>query len=68
MDRLITLADQLRADLLTLALPLLLLFLVYELIALAWPKLPRFSGVLGIFMIAVGLLVLPDILSYVFTL
>jgi len=68
MDRLVTLADQLRADLLTLALPLLLLFLCYELIALAWPKLPRFSGVLGIFMIAVGLLVLPDILTYVFSL
>ncbi len=68
MDRLIALVDALRADVLRIALPLLALFLVYELIALAWPRLPRFSGVLGIFMIAVGLLVLPDMLAYIFTL
>ncbi len=68
MDRLIALVDQLRADILAIALPLLVLFLLYELLALAWPRLPRFSGVLGIFMIAVGFMVLPDILGYIFTL
>ena len=69
MDRLIAIVDQLRADLIAIALPLLALVLIYELVALAWPRLPRMAGgVIVVFMIAVGILVLPDVLDYIFTL
>ncbi len=66
MSEVIRIINQLTGDLRTLVLAALLLVLFYELIAFlfAFVHIPRI-GIIGVLLVALGVVVLPAVLAYV---